>query len=279
MKLLLHACCGPCSLEPVRLLQERGIAPTIFYSNSNIHPQAEYEHRLATLRAWAHDEEIPVVEDVYDKDYWEAHVGIIGEAALAEALEAISEDAAAERGLTHEQAASLAVDPQKRQARCRACYRLRFEALARYASENGFDTLGTTLSVSPYQYTDIIQEELTRAAEHASLQAFFEDYRPYYPQATQRSRNAGMYRQNFCGCRFSDLEAEAERVERKAERERAKALKAAQNAEKNKTAQEQQALHRQEKDAYAQKQAKKHAILKALREQQKQQESVSTETS
>lgn len=270
MKLLLHACCGPCSLEPVRLLQERSITPTIFYSNSNIHPQAEYEHRLATLHEWADSEDISVIEDTYNKEQWEASVGVIGDTALASALAFVDEGAVIDRGLTREQAASLTIDPEKRQARCRACYRLRFEALANYACQQGFDTLGTTLSVSPYQYTDIIKEELERAAHNVSLQALFEDYRPYYPQATQRSRDAGMYRQNFCGCRFSDLEAQAERIERKREREKAKALKTAQNAEKNEAAQKQQALHRQEKEAYAQKQAKKHAILKALRAQQKE---------
>ena len=53
MKILLHACCGPCSLEPVRLLRAAGHDLTIAYMNSNIAPADEYARRLSTLRAWA----------------------------------------------------------------------------------------------------------------------------------------------------------------------------------------------------------------------------------
>lgn len=270
MKLLLHACCGPCSLEPVRLLRERSIEPTIFYSNSNIHPQEEYEHRLATLSQWANSEHIEVIEDTYNKGYWEAYAGVIGDHALAWAKTHIDESTLSDRGLSLEQAACLAVDQKHREARCRMCYRLRFEAMATHAKDNGFDTIGTTLSVSPYQYIEIIQEELERAADQHNLSALFEDYRPYYPQATKRSRLAGMYRQNFCGCRFSELEAEAERLERKAQRDKEKALKAAKNAEKNKALEQAHAQRKIEKAEYAKKQTQKRAILKALRQQQKE---------
>ena len=127
------------------------------------------------------------MEGAYDPAAWEACAGRVG---------------AAEH------------DPARRKARCRACYRLRFEEAAALAAEQGFDALGTTLSVSPYQYTDVIREELERAAAAASVRPLFEDYRPFYDEATHRSRELGMYRQNYCGCRFSDAEAAAERAER-----------------------------------------------------------------
>ena len=75
MKLLLHACCGPCSLEPVRLLRAAGHDLTIAYMNSNIAPADEYARRLATLRAWAADVSAPVVEGAYDPAAWEACAG------------------------------------------------------------------------------------------------------------------------------------------------------------------------------------------------------------
>ncbi|WP_281625045.1 epoxyqueuosine reductase QueH, partial [Senegalimassilia anaerobia] len=84
MKLLLHACCGPCSLEPTRLLKAAGHDITIYYANSNIHPAEEYEHRLATLRAWAADAGFEVLEGPYDPATWEACAGRIGDAAIAE---------------------------------------------------------------------------------------------------------------------------------------------------------------------------------------------------
>ena len=53
MKILLHACCGPCSLEPTRLLKETGDEFAVYFANANIHPQNEYEHRLETIQALA----------------------------------------------------------------------------------------------------------------------------------------------------------------------------------------------------------------------------------
>ena len=100
MKLLLHACCGPCSLEPVRLLQAAGHDIAIYYANSNIAPREEYAHRLATLEDWAKSEGIPVIEGPYDPATWEETAGRIGDAALAdvqaarkEAQSATGEDA------------------------------------------------------------------------------------------------------------------------------------------------------------------------------------------
>lgn len=275
-------------------MREEGLAPVIFYANSNIHPAEEYAHRLATLRAWAEGEEVPVVEGVYDADAWEATVGRVGDAALERFGVVHGPDPHAEESGTVPQRGgprfSSEPTPQQknagesgpplrgappansetaaaREARCRACYRLRFEEAARYAREHGFDTLGTTLSVSPYQYTEVIREELERAAAAEGLTAHFEDYRPFYDEATRRSREGGMYRQNYCGCRFSDAEAAAEREERKAARRAAREAEAAAHAEERAAAEAERARNRAEKQAYADKQAKKRAILKALREQ------------
>lgn len=200
MKLLLHACCGPCSLEPTRLLAEAGHDITIAYFNSNIAPTAEYHKRLDTLLTWAHTQGIPVIEGPYEPARW------------------------------HDAITAAWREGDPREHRCRACYRMRFEELARYASEHGFDGIGTTLTVSPYQFIDVIAEELKGAAEpYEGLVAVFQDFREQYPQATARSRELGMYRQNYCGCAYSNTEAAAERAERKAAR---KALKAQRKAEK-----------------------------------------------
>ena len=195
MKLLLHACCGPCSLEPVRILAEAGHDITIAYLNSNIAPASEYEHRLKTLLKWAKSQNIPVIEGPYEPTTWQNAVKLTWDGTQ-----------------------------ENRADRCRACYRIRLEELARYAHEHGFEGIGTTLTVSPYQYTDIINEELERAAApYEGLSAVFQDFREFYPQATIRSRELGMYRQNYCGCAYSDAEAAAERAERKAARKAAKA--------------------------------------------------------
>lgn len=235
-------------MEPIRLLQERGFQPVIYFANSNISPSCEYTRRLDTLKEFAAAEGIPVVEGPYDPQAWERTVGRIGDAAkLKHGIIADGHSAEfarmkeAERGGTtptrqstsHENRSSRETNPldhipsvgntsaeaqEARASRCRACYRIRFQEAATYAAANGYPLLGTTLSVSPYQHTSIIQEELERSARQAGVQPLFEDYRPYYDNATQRSKDAGMYRQNYCGCRFSDEEATSERIARKAER-------------------------------------------------------------
>ena len=312
MKLLLHACCGPCSLEPTRLLEAAGHDITIYYANSNIHPAEEYEHRLATLRAWAADAGFEVLEGPYDPATWEACAGRIGDAAIAEVEQARAQadaegECAGERegeiegpseassnrcktvtdtnheaaspdgaplfasatGSAAPRAAVLSVDPARREARCRACYRLRLEETAWVAAERGFEGIGTTLSVSPYQYTQVIREEVERAATQAGVAPVFEDFRPYYDEATRESRELGMYRQNFCGCRISDLEAAAERAERKEQRAAAKAAERAAHADERAAEEAARAAHKAERAAYDKKQARKRAILKALREQGK----------
>lgn len=287
-KLLLHACCGPCSLEPVRTLRERGIEPHIYYANPNIHPAKEYAHRLSTIRAWAAESGLELTEGAYDVAAWDETAGRVGNAARekfgviagnvevaknaegkgaantesAGELRALSAHAQhAEGELTHNAKAEAA-----RQARCRACYRIRFEESARFAAEHGFDALGTTLSVSPYQYTEIIREELERACESVGISPLFEDYRPYYDEATRRSREAGMYRQNFCGCRFSDEEAQTEREARKAVRKARKAAEAAAHEQERAAEKEQRDARKAERRAYDEKQARKRAIRKSLRE-------------
>lgn len=288
MKLLLHACCGPCSLEPVRLLQAAGHDIAIYYANSNIAPREEYAHRLATLEDWAKSEGIPVIEGPYDPATWEEAAGRIGDAALADVQAARRENqpAAANRAESGRNAPAdrisdpyedaplradvLSVDPARRKARCRACYRLRLEETARVAAEQGFDGIGTTLSVSPYQYTKVIEEEVRRAAEREGIEGVFEDFRPYYDEATRRSRALGMYRQNYCGCRISDEEAAAERAERKAQRAAAKQAERAEHAAEIAAAEAELKKHRADRAAYDKKQARKRAILKSLREQAKQ---------
>ncbi len=232
MKLLLHACCGPCSLEPVRLLEEAGHDITIAYMNSNIAPSDEYALRRDTLMSWAQTRNITVIEGIYSPSSWE---------------EAVSR----ERD-----------DDPRHPRRCRLCYRHRFEEVARYAHEHGFDAIGTTLSVSPYQFTNIIEEELRRAAEaYDGLEALFADYRENYPQATIRSRELGMYRQNYCGCLFSKEEAATQREERKAAR---KAKKAAEKAAKLQALTTSDFDYDLPEDHIAQKPAEKRDLCKML---------------
>ena len=192
--LLLHACCGPCSLEPVRLLREEGFEPTICWTNPNIQPIDEHDLRLRTLQAWARDvAHVNVIVAGDDREAWERGV--------------------APRGFD-------------REARCRACYALRLAESCRVARERGFSHISTTLAVSPYQLFDTCGEVLFALAKAHNLTPVWRDFRPHYPEATTRSRELGMYRQNYCGCRFSAAEAAIERHEACDARKAAKAAHA-----------------------------------------------------
>lgn len=179
--LLLHACCGPCSLEPLRLLRAEGFEPTICWTNPNIQPLPEHELRLDTLKAWAHD------------------------VAKVDVIVAGDDRAAWERG--------VAPHGFDREARCRACYALRLAESCRIAVREGFAHISTTLVVSPYQLFDVCGEVLAGLADAHGLTPVWRDFRARYPEATRTARELGMYRQSYCGCRFSAAEAAIERHE------------------------------------------------------------------
>lgn len=187
--LLLHACCAPCSLEPVRLLREEGFEPTICWTNPNIQPRDEWQRRLDELRRWCADGDIELIEAGEDRERWETGVAPLG---------------------------------ADRPRRCRVCYALRLAEACRVAQERGFEFVGTTLAVSPYQLFDTCNDVLERLAAARGLTPVIRDFRPYYPEATRRSRELGMYRQNYCGCRFSAVEAAMDRARIRDERKAAK---------------------------------------------------------
>ena len=195
-RLLLHACCAPCSLEPVRLLVEEGFEPTICWANPNIQPMAEHDKRLDELRAWTADNDIPLIEAADDRERWDASVALLG---------------------------------ADRQRRCRACYALRLSEACRVAEREGFTHIGTTLAVSPYQLFETCNDVLEKLARRHGLSPVIRDFRPWYPQATRRSRELGMYRQNYCGCRFSAAEAALDRARLRDERKAQKARRSASN--------------------------------------------------
>lgn len=187
--LLLHACCAPCSLEPVRHLREEGFEPTICWTNPNIQPTDEHQRRRAELRRWCRETGIELIEAAEDYAAWERCVAPIG--------------------------------ARRREQRCRACYALRLAEACRVAEREGFERIATTLAVSPYQWFEACNAVLEKLASTHGLTPVIRDWRPWYPEATRRSRELGMYRQNYCGCRFSAAEAALDRARLRDERKAA----------------------------------------------------------
>ena len=135
MKILLHACCGPCACYPSEKLAADGKEFDILYFNPNIHPYKEFKQRLATLREFCEKKQIALY---IDKNY-----------DLEETV----------RGMVCEPT-----------VRCAYCYRVRMRYAAKFAKENGYDAFSTTLLVSPYQKHALIIKE-AEAAERERLKA------------------------------------------------------------------------------------------------------------
>lgn len=184
MKVMLHACCGPCLLEPLDALTVDHEVRVAF-ANPNIHPLAEYVRRRDVMMEYAAGRGIEVDELEYDIEAWESAVGVFGG------------------------------DVERR---CVACFRLRLGMTADLASRSGCDAVATTLTVSPYQDHDAIRRAGEAACSEAGVRFLVTDYRSLYPASVRRSRELGMYRQNYCGCRFSLWEARDARERRLAAR-------------------------------------------------------------
>jgi len=187
-RLALHACCAPCLIEPFEAFAAEGNRITVVYYNPNIHPAEEYERRLMTLREYAARHAIDVVELPYDPDAW-----------------------------WHAVAGS-----SNRRERCAKCYQLRLSVVSRWAAEHGYPAVSTTLTVSPYQDAGAIASQGELASSEVGVTFLKRDFRDRYGEATRRSREEGMYRQNYCGCMASKEEADAERAQRTADRKAAR---------------------------------------------------------
>lgn len=166
--LLLHACCGPCITVVHRELTGEGFSVTGYFYNPNIHPWKERERRLEALTEYASKAGIPLEVD--------------GRYPLEENLRLLMGSG----------------------DRCGACFSDRLEATARMASRMGIGSFSTTLTVSPYQDLSKILEAGGRAQDIWGVEFVFRDHTPLYRESVRLSREAGMYRQPYCGCVFSE---------------------------------------------------------------------------
>jgi len=172
-KLLLHSCCAPCSTRALELLSD-AFDLTVCYYNPNIEPRAEYDHRLAEQARLLKMKGIPLAEGEWDPAPF-----------LKRA-----------RGLEGEREGG---------ARCFLCYEMRLSGAARYARGNGFDYFATTLTVSPHKNARKLNEIGFRLAEEVGVAFLPTDFkkRGGYQRSVELSRECGLYRQDYCGCRYS----------------------------------------------------------------------------
>ena len=174
-KVLLHACCAPCSGAIVEALVQSGIRPVVFYSNSNIFPREEYDIRLNECIRYARKWGLEVVEDVYDHEAWRS---------CATGLEA---------------------EPE-RGKRCLMCFKQRLLRAAEYAAAHGFDLLTTTLASSRWKSLDQVNEAGRWACSKVNGVLWWDrNWRKggLQERRGQIIREENFYNQLFCGCEFS----------------------------------------------------------------------------
>lgn len=170
-KLLLHACCGPCSLGAIEPLLADGALISLFFYNPCI-IDGEFERRLAALRS---------VAEHYGLDL------IVPPHNYADYLSYAAPHAADREG----------------GERCALCMDDRLRVSARYAAEHGFDMFSTTLTVSPHKNSKLIFALADACSGDVPFLARDFKKRDGFLRSTRLSRELGIYRQDFCGCEFS----------------------------------------------------------------------------
>jgi epoxyqueuosine reductase len=172
-KLLLHACCGVCSsLVPEKLIPDFDV--TIYYENSNIYPSKEFELRAEAAKIMANNFNLPFILAPQDQKAWYKNI----------------------RG--------FALEPE-RGIRCTKCINFRLNKTFAYAKDNHFSWIATTLSVSRNKNAEQINELGKSLSKVYNLTFLGRDWKKQDGEKLSqlRAREAGIYRQNYCGCVYS----------------------------------------------------------------------------
>ncbi|MBN1949515.1 MAG: epoxyqueuosine reductase QueH, partial [Candidatus Cloacimonetes bacterium] len=168
-ELLVHVCCAPCFTAPYFHLREQGFKVTGFWYNHNIHPYQEYRKRLLALQDFAAEEKIPMIyKDEYDLEKF------LRQAAFRE------------------------------EQRCRFCYYDRLEYTAVIAKHGKFDAFTSTLLASKHQQQEEIAAMGEILAAKYDVPFYFQDFREYWRESIDLSKARGLYRQQYCGCIYSE---------------------------------------------------------------------------
>lgn len=179
-RLLLHACCAPCSSHTLLFLYEH-FEITLYFCNPNIAPEEEYIYRKSELKRLV--AKLGLSVSMIDEDYDPAPFY-----ELSSGLEHLPE----------------------RGERCQRCIEYRLRKTAEKTLETGADYFTTTLTISPHKDCQYINECGKRLSEEYGIPYLFSDFKKHdgYKHSIELSKKYGLYRQNYCGCIYSKRSAE-----------------------------------------------------------------------
>ncbi|MEF2145417.1 MAG: epoxyqueuosine reductase QueH [Desulfovibrionaceae bacterium] len=170
-RVLLHICCGPCAITCVESLRDEGFEVTGLFLNPNIHPLSEYLRRRDGALETADKMGFKLI--VRDEEYDPAKY--MREVAFREAN------------------------------RCFHCYEMRLSRTAQIASRGNFDGFTSSLLYSKYQKHETIRD-LGRDLAAGSVPFLYRDFRAGWQRGIEESKRMGIYRQQYCGCLYSEFE-------------------------------------------------------------------------
>ena len=171
MKLLLHICCAPCAIFPLERLKKDDFKVMGYFYGHNIHPYTECIKRQKTLESYAQLIDLRVIyQEEYDME------GFIRNVVYRE------------------------------KDRCSYCYHDRLRTTALLAKRGKFDYFSTTLLYSKFQQHDVIKAIGESISKDTGVAFLYEDFRPGWKEGIQASKELDMYRQQYCGCIYSEKE-------------------------------------------------------------------------
>ena len=171
-KILIHICCAPCFIAPYfHLKKNTDLEIKGFWFNSNIHPYQEYQKRLKSLQDFAEKENIQMIrKDEYNLE------DFLRKACFRE------------------------------NSRCQFCYYDRLKYSAIVAKKGNFDYFSTSLLYSKFQKHELIKEIGESLTDEYGVKFFYQDFRELWKEGITLSKQEKMYRQQYCGCIYSEKE-------------------------------------------------------------------------
>jgi len=170
-RILLHTCCAVCFEAVYGALVAEGYGVTAYFYNPNVHPYREFARRVRAAEVAAQARK---VELIAEKSY---------------GLQTYLDEILAARG-----------------GRCRACYRLRLDRAAAEAAARGFERFTTSLLASPHQKHESVRAAGEAAALRHGVEFVYADWRSRMQLGIESARRRSLYRQQYCGCIWSEYE-------------------------------------------------------------------------
>jgi predicted adenine nucleotide alpha hydrolase (AANH) superfamily ATPase len=172
--IFLHICCGPCATAVIEKLRAQKYDVFGFFYNPNIYPKKEYQMRLNTVKKLSLKMHFPLILGPYHQEEWKKQT----------------------QGLEKEPENGL---------RCKFCYKMRLEFTAAIAKAKGYKLFTTTLTISPHKSTQIINEIGEGVGERYKIKFGPFDFKKQngFHQSIILSKEYDLYRQSYCGCKYS----------------------------------------------------------------------------